>query len=106
MVGSAVGNGAISVSQSPGDEDAALAADVHAFNGEVKARNHASDAVRKLHGLGLTHLGLFVRPHDGLAVRAEDWLRVLIPSVELYAVSGAPAGVLDVPDLFLLTQGS
>jgi hypothetical protein len=77
---------------------------VHAFNGEVEARDHAADAMGKFHGLCGTHFGLAVRSHDRLAVRSEGGLRVIIPGVKLYAVSGAPAGVLYVPDLLVLAE--
>lgn len=104
MVRAAIRHGAIAVGQCPGDEDAALAADVHAIHGEVKAGNHAANGVRKLQRLGVTHLGLIVRPHDGLAVRADDWLRVLIPRVKDYAIGSAPTLVFDMPHLLFLAE--
>ena len=106
MVRAAVGHGTVAVGQRPGDIDAALATDVHAFNGEVEAENHAADAVWKLQRLGVTHLGLIVWPHDGLAVRADDWLRVLIPRVKHYTIGGAPALVFDMPHLLFLADGA
>ena len=83
------------ISQLPGDEQAALTANLHAVEALVEARNQATHALRKRHWLR--------RPELGFAVSAKHWLIVLvhhrwpgavIRGVELDAIGHAPAGVL------------
>jgi hypothetical protein len=105
MVGT-VRHGARSVGELPGNKDAALAANLHAGEAVIKARDDPAHTLRKLHGLRILHLGLAVGPKLRLAIFADRWLRVLVPRVEFDAVGGAPAGVLDMPELACLAFGA
>ena len=78
MVGT-VGNVAGSVSELPGNEDAALATDSHAGKTVVEAGNDAADALRERHGLGIAHLRLAIGAKFGFAIFAHDRTAVLIP---------------------------
>ena len=94
----AIGNGAGSVGKLPGNEDAAFAADVHAFDGVVEAGDEAAHPLRKDKGRGIAQDGLAIGAGLGFAV-LHHRLLVVFPGIEFDAVRGAPAGVLDVPEL-------
>ena len=88
---SGVGTGAAfgAVCQLPGDEEAALSANLHAVETLVEAGNEAAHALGKCKGLGIAVLGLSVGVHDGFAVFVEDGCAgVVVGRVELMAVVG------------------
>jgi hypothetical protein len=105
MVGAMGGNLSRSIAQLPGDEDAALAAHLHARKALVEAGNCAANPLRKAHGLR--------RSLHGLAIGAELRLSVFVKNrragmvvgrVELLPVVGTavqakPAGVEELVQL-------
>lgn len=95
MLQTVVGNLAAAISQLIGDEEAALAANLHADETHVKAGNGAALALRKRHGLRIAELRLAVIAEHRLAVLVLDrWAGVVIGGVELDAVGSAIARVL------------
>jgi hypothetical protein len=97
MFGTVVGDGAHSVGELPGDEEAALATNLHAAEALIEAGNEAPHALGKCHGLRF--------PQFGFAVVAEHWFAVLVlfglagmveGGVELDTVGGAVASVMDL----------
>jgi hypothetical protein len=94
------------IGQLPGDEDAALAANLHACKALVKAGNDAAKALRELHGLGNIQLGLAVVAHDRLAFLILQWEPVVVGGVELVSVGGQPAGVENLVYLVGLGHGA
>jgi len=119
VVRSAVRDAPGSIRQFPGDKDAALAADLHAGKALVKARNGAADTLMKRKGLRIAHLGFAVVTQDRFAILVSDGLSgMVVRGVELDAVDGTVAGVMDLEQLarlghcagadldFLITQGN
>ena len=107
MVWAVVWNAARPVGQLPGDEQAALATDLHADKALVKSRNCAADTLMKWEGLWIAELGF--------AVVAQHRLPVLVPQrrprmvaggVELDAIGRAVARVEDLVQLVRLSQGA
>jgi len=97
--GRLLGDVARAVSELPGDEEAALAANVHAVEALVEARDQAARALCKGQRLRIAQLGLAVGAHLRLAVSAHDGVAVVIGGVELHAVGSAVAGVEDLVHL-------
>ena len=97
-----------SISQLVGDEEAAFAAYFHACEALIPSRNDAAPALRKLDWLGmwLAHDWLSVRTHDHFAVFIALGRATLVGGVELFAVRGQPAGVVDFVELARLGKGS
>ena len=83
------------VCELPGNEDAALAADLHAINAQVQAgHGPTARALEEAEGLGGRLFWLSVRPHHRLEVFIvyRAW-RVIVGRVEFAAVRGKPNGV-------------
>ena len=75
------------VSQLVGNEQATLAANLHAGKSLVKAGNQPAIALRESHGLRRTHLGFAVCAHHRLTVLVSlDRSRMVIGRIELFAV--------------------
>ena len=107
MVRTAVGDGADSVGELPGDEEATLATDLHAGKALVEAGDEAAHALRKLHGLRRPYFGFAIFAEDGFAVLV--FLRLagmVVRGVELDAVGGAVSGVLNLVQLAGLGIGA
>jgi hypothetical protein len=77
-----------SISHLPGDEDAALTADLHADKALVKAWNCATGALMKRHGLHIAQFGFAVVSHHRLAVLVLHRLTVFFRGVEHDAIGG------------------
>ena len=88
-----------SISQLIGDEDAALAAYLHAGKSLVKAGDHATHADGEAHGLRRVQLGLAIVAQDRFAVLILERLAMVFGGVELDTVGGAVAGVDDLAEL-------
>ena len=89
------------VCELPGNEDAALAADLHAINAQVQAgHGPTARALEEAEGLGGRLFWLSVRPHHRLEVFIvyRAW-RVIVGRVEFAAVRGKPNGVMKRVDL-------
>jgi hypothetical protein len=83
------------IGELPGDEETALAADLHAVEALIEAGNEAAHALGKCEGLRIAMFGLSIGIHDGFAVFVEDWCAwVVVGRIELVAVGSEPAGVL------------
>ena len=97
MVGTVVGDGAHSVGELPGNEEAALATDLHSGKALIEAGDEAPHALGKCHGLRGTQFGLAVFAEDGFAVLVFLGLAGMVKGgVELDAVGGAVSGVVDL----------
>jgi len=68
MVGAVVGDGADSIGELPGDEEAALATDLHSGKALIEAGNEASHALGECHGLRRPHFGFAIFAEHGFAV--------------------------------------
>lgn len=100
MVRTVVGDGSDSVGELPGNKEAALATDLHAAKALIEAGNEASHALGEWHGLGRPDLGLAVFAEHGLAVLVFLGLAGMVEGgVELDAVGGTVAGVIDLEQL-------
>jgi ABC-type cobalamin transport system ATPase subunit len=74
-----VRHGACSVSELPGNEDAALASNLHAGEAVVEAGDDTAHTLRKRHRLWIAHLGFAVGAKLGLAVLVTERLRMVVP---------------------------
>jgi len=107
MVRTAVGDGADSVGELPGDEEATLATDLHAAKTLIKTGDEAAHALRKLHGLRRPYFWFAIFAEDGFAVLVFLGLAgMVVRGVELDAVGGAVAGVLNLVQLAGLGIGA
>ena len=106
MFGIASRNPAHSVGQFPGDKQAALAADLHAFESLIPSGNKPAHALGKAEGLGFAEdwlaVGVFLR----LAVFVHDGSAVVEGGVELAAVRDQPACVVHFVQLVGLCLGA
>jgi hypothetical protein len=96
------------VSQLPGDEQAALSANLHAFKSLVEARKRPSSRRRSLSewvGQRIAVLGFAVVAQNGFAILVFDCRpRMIVRGVELVSVivppvGAKPAGVVDLVNL-------
>jgi hypothetical protein len=98
--GIGTGTALCSIGQLPGNEEATLAANLHACESLVEAGNQAAHPLRKCHGLRIAELWLAVIAHHGLAIFVLHRRAGMVEGrVEFVAVVGAsvaaePAGVL------------
>ena len=107
MVGAVVGNGAHSVGELPGNEETALATNLHAAKALVEAGNEAPHTLGKGHGLRGTHFGLAVFAEDRFAVFVLLGLTGMVEGgVELDAVGGAVSGVMNLVHFAWLGVGA
>lgn len=96
MVRTVVWNGARSIGQLPGDKQTPLAADPHTGKALVKARNRATDALSKRHGLYIAQLGFAVVSQHRLAVLVPQRRPGMVGGgIELDSIGGPPARVED-----------
>ena len=93
MIRVMVGDRACSVSQLPGNENAALAADPHACKALVKADNRAAHTLRKRHRLWVAQLGLAVVAHDRFAILVPERGAMLLGGIKDDAVRSPVTGV-------------
>jgi hypothetical protein len=72
MLGIAARAAVLAVGQLPGNEEAALATNVHAVEALIESGNEAAEALGKDDRLACEHLHFAVGPHFGFAIVAED----------------------------------
>jgi hypothetical protein len=76
------------VGKLPGNEQATLAADLHAIETLVPTRNYAAKTLGKSNGRACAHLGLAVSVHDGFAILVQLRGMVVKGGVEFAPVRG------------------
>lgn len=91
-LGVGAGHSAQTVAELPGNENAALATDVHAFKSLIEAGDGAALALNKLNGLAGFLLGLAVCVEFGLAVFANHRrFGVVVRGIKLGSIGGQVA---------------
>jgi hypothetical protein len=74
-----IGHGARTIGHLPGNEDAALATDLHAFEAVVEAGDYAAHSLRDCDGDGIAHLGFSIGTELGLAIGSNCGLLMIVP---------------------------
>lgn len=93
---------ASTIGKLPRNKEPTLAADFHSREALVEAGDDAAEALRKADWLAFVHLGLAIGVEFRLAVFAYDGSLVVVRRVELVAVGGEPASVVDLINLVWL----
>jgi hypothetical protein len=107
MSGGMIRNHSCSIGQLPGDEQAALAANLHSGKSLIEAWNQTPHALGKRHGLRISELWFAVLAHHRLAVLVLFWgARVVERGVELDAICRTIACVVNLVQLARLGIGA
>src|ERR1039458_4129894 len=98
---------ACTVCQLPGDENAALAANLHAFKSLVPAWNYATKALREADGLRIALLRLSIGIQHRLAVLVQlRSARMVVGAAKLAPIDGQPTDIEDLVHLVGLGIGA